>query len=91
MLVFSSRRVRLKVADVLSEGIDSGRGAQTNSEAGCSLFAAPPAVDQLSRSMINAIPWPPPTHIVIRPVVLSCQSRELSIVFCNRAPVMPNG
>ena len=37
------------------------------------------------------MPWPPPTHMVIRPVDLSCQSSELSIVFCSRAPVMPNG
>ena len=37
------------------------------------------------------MPCPPPTHIVMSPVVLSCQSRLLSIVFCRRAPVMPNG
>ena len=37
------------------------------------------------------MPWPPPTHIVIRPVGLSCQFSEFSIVSCSRAPVMPNG
>ena len=30
-----------------------------------------------SRSRISAMPWPPPTHMVIRPVVLSCQSRRV--------------
>ena len=48
-------------------------------------------VDQDRRSRISAMPWPPPTHMVIRPVVLSCQSRLLSMVFCRRAPVMPKG
>ena len=29
------------------------------------------------RSRISAMPWPPPTHMVIRPVDLSCQSRRV--------------
>ena len=37
------------------------------------------------------MPCPPPTHMVIRPVDLSWKSSELSIVFCSRAPVIPNG
>ena len=37
------------------------------------------------------MPWPPPTHIVMRPVCLSWCCSELTIVDCSRAPVMPNG
>ena len=44
-----------------------------------------------SRSTIMAMPWPPPTHIVSRPIVLSCHSSELISVPVMRAPVMPNG
>src|SRR5437588_578701 len=37
------------------------------------------------------MPWPPPTHIVSRPKVLSVSRRPLSRVHRMRAPVMPNG
>ena len=37
------------------------------------------------------MPWPPPTHIVSRPIVLSCARRPLISVVVIRAPVMPNG
>src|SRR5207245_1902006 len=37
------------------------------------------------------MPWPPPTHIVSRPKVLSRSRRPLSRVHRMRAPVMPNG
>ena len=36
-------------------------------------------------------PCPPPTHMVTRPVDLSCQSREFSMVAWSRAPVIPKG
>src|SRR5271157_1278432 len=38
-----------------------------------------------------AMPWPPPTHMVSRPTVLSLATRPLSRVAVIRAPVMPNG
>ena len=41
--------------------------------------------------MIMAMPWPPPTHMVSRPICLSCQRSELMSVVVIRAPVMPNG
>ena len=41
--------------------------------------------------MIMAMPWPPPTHIVSRPKVLSASWRPLISVVMMRAPVMPNG
>jgi hypothetical protein len=41
--------------------------------------------------MIMAMPWPPPTHMVSRPKVLSSFLRPLISVFMMRAPVMPNG
>src|SRR6478736_3421103 len=41
--------------------------------------------------MIIAIPWPPPTHMVSRPNVLSWVCRLFSSVAVMRAPVMPNG
>src|SRR5262249_13711408 len=37
------------------------------------------------------MPWPPPTHIVSRPNVLSWNCRLFSRVLAIRAPVMPNG
>jgi len=43
------------------------------------------------RSRIMAMPWPPPTHIVSRPIDLPCQLSELIRVPVMRAPVMPNG
>lgn len=46
---------------------------------------------QLRRSSTIAMPWPPPTHIVINPVCLSWVCNELIKVFCRRAPVIPNG
>ena len=46
---------------------------------------------QPRRSTIMAMPWPPPTHIVSRPTVLSASSSPLSSVLMMRAPVMPNG
>ena len=45
-------------------------------------------VDQ-TRSTIIAMPCPPPTHIVSRPIVPSSASRSLSSVHMIRAPVMP--
>ena len=45
----------------------------------CLPGSAPTDAAQPIRSRISAMPWPPPTHIVIRPVVLSCQSKELSM------------
>jgi hypothetical protein len=50
-----------------------------------------PRSHQLSRSTIIAIPWPPATHIVSRPIVASSVSSPLSSVVMIRAPVMPNG
>ena len=44
-----------------------------------------------SRSTIMAMPWPPPTHIDSRPMVLPVSSRALSRVVMMRAPVWPNG
>src|SRR6478736_1445998 len=41
--------------------------------------------------MIMAMPWPPPTHMVSRPNVLSWVCRLFSSVAVMRAPVMPNG
>ena len=38
-----------------------------------------------------AMPWPPPTHIVSRPMVFPASSRPLSSVVMMRAPVWPNG
>ena len=46
---------------------------------------------QLRRSMIIAMPWPPPTHIVSRPYCLSASWRPWISVVMMRAPVMPNG
>src|SRR5271157_1461588 len=37
------------------------------------------------------MPWPPPTHMVSKPNVLSCVCRLFSSVVAMRAPVMPNG
>jgi hypothetical protein len=42
-----------------------------------------------TRSTSMAIPWPPPTHIVSRPIVPSSVSRSFSSVHMIRAPVMP--
>ena len=50
-----------------------------------------PGLAQCSRSTIMAMPWPPPTHIVSRPKVLSSVRRSLSRVQRMRAPVIPNG
>ena len=50
-----------------------------------------PSANQLSRSMTIAMPWPPPTHMVSRPNVLSWVCRLFSSVVAMRAPVMPNG
>src|SRR5829696_2941810 len=44
-----------------------------------------------TRSTTMAMPWPPPTHIVSRPIVRSIDSRSFSSVFMIRAPVMPYG
>src|SRR3954453_13917998 len=38
-----------------------------------------------------AMPWPPATHMVSSPIVLSSDSRSFSSVVMMRAPVMPNG
>src|SRR6185437_4501111 len=46
---------------------------------------------QDSRSKIIAMPWPPPTHMVSRPKVLSWNCRLFRIVEVIRAPVIPNG
>ena len=46
---------------------------------------------QLRRSTIMAMPWPPPTHIVSRPNVLSASCRPWISVVMMRAPVMPKG
>ncbi len=46
---------------------------------------------QLRRSTIIAIPCPPPTHIVSRPIVASSVLRSLSNVPMIRAPVIPKG
>jgi hypothetical protein len=37
------------------------------------------------------MPCPPPTHIVSRPICLSCVRNELINVVVIRAPVIPNG
>ena len=50
---------------------------------------APARRSQLSRSTSMAMPWPPPTHIVSRPIVRSSVSRSFSSVAMIRAPVMP--
>ena len=44
---------------------------------------------QSSLSTSIAMPWPPPTHIVSRPIVPSIVSRSFSSVHMIRAPVMP--
>ncbi len=44
-----------------------------------------------SRSTIMAMPWPPPTHIDSRPMVLPLSSRPFSSVVMIRAPVIPKG
>ena len=41
------------------------------------------------RSTIIAMPWPPPTHIVSRPIVSSRDSRSFRSVHMIRAPVIP--
>ena len=46
---------------------------------------------QLRRSTIMAMPWPPPTHMLSMPKVLSSNCRPLMRVVMIRAPVMPNG
>ena len=46
---------------------------------------------QFRRSTIMAMPWPPPTHIDSRPMVLSASSRPLSRVHMMRDPVIPKG
>ena len=46
---------------------------------------------QDSRSKIIAMPWPPPTHMVSRPKVLSWNRRLFRSVEVIRAPVIPNG
>ena len=76
-----------------SAGITSGSDVAwywSTSASSYVLSIAPPGlvVAQI-RSRINAMPCPPPTHMVIRPVVLSWKSRLLIIVFCSRAPVIP--
>ena len=48
-------------------------------------------LDQLSRSTIMAMPWPPPTHMDSRPNVLPVSSSALSSVVMMRAPVWPKG
>ena len=45
--------------------------------------------DQARRSTIMAMPWPPPTHMVSRPKVLSALCNPFSSVVMIRAPVMP--
>ena len=56
-----------------------------------SSLARPVDRTQLRRSMIIAIPWPPPTHIVSRPNCLSSVCRLWIRVVMMRAPVIPNG
>src|SRR6266516_2352756 len=50
-----------------------------------------PLPGQDSRSTIIAIPWPPPTHIVSRPNVLSWNCRLFRSVLMILAPAMPKG
>ena len=50
-----------------------------------------PRSRQLRRSKTIAMPWPPPTHMVSRPIVLSWNWRLFSSVVAILAPVMPNG
>ena len=44
---------------------------------------------QASLSMIMAIPWPPPTHMVSRPTLRSRARSPLSRVVVMRDPVIP--
>src|SRR5262249_14790584 len=50
-----------------------------------------PRLSHYTRSTIIAMPWPPPTHIVSRPIVLSPAWRSFRSVAMIRAPVMPYG
>src|SRR6266576_6146573 len=46
---------------------------------------------QDSRSMIMAMPCPPPTHMVSRPNCLSCHDSEFTSVVVIRDPLIPKG
>ena len=48
-------------------------------------------LNQLRRSTIMAMPWPPPTHMDSMPTVLLVLCKPLMSVVMMRAPVIPNG
>ena len=88
------RRLVVLWGDELEDGFARGRDERVARECEGLAELEPPlqrdaVVAQLRRSTIIAMPWPPPTHIVSRPIVPSSVSRSFRSVHMIRAPVMP--
>ena len=74
---------------VRGQGAEDGVASGHTDDRNAAIGRTGPAQER--RSMIMAMPWPPPTHIDSIPNVLSSVCRLWINVVMMRAPVMPNG